>query len=135
MNHNHNELNITGIYLQKVCEDIKKEKKPYLLSGITNDGFVDILAFELDDNDESKYIKDLKKNKGKIKASTHDINELINIIENKIKEAIKDIRDANFEISPKTFNIQAPPCSYCNYKDMCNSNIYDIKVLKAGGEE
>lgn len=67
-----------------------------------------------------------------------NINELIKIVDNKIKETTKNITDGNFSINPKIIdNIENIACEYCPLSDICyhkpKDNIYltsDKKFLK-----
>ena len=51
--------------------------------------------------------------------SSEEINNLINITDQKIEEAISSICNAKFDINPKVDNDKNIGCLYCKYKDIC----------------
>ena len=69
------------------------------------------------------------------------IDALIKITEEKIKESIQNISNANFDINPKRIGLDNLGCAYCKYKDICfktEKNIVNLKEYKnmdfLGGE-
>ena len=62
-----------------------------------------------------------------------EIEELIELVEDKIIECIDQINRAKFTINPKNLNGQNISCQYCPYEDICFKTNNDITYL--GGEE
>ena len=50
-------------------------------------------------------------------------------MENKIKEAFKNIANANFEIKPKQIENENIGCKYCKFKDICYMKEDNIETL------
>ncbi len=141
-------VKVAGFYLQKILNnEIKKdEKKDYIrqkednlkLIGYTNDN-LDILE-KLDKNYEnSNFIKSLKTtSKGfshYSKMITDDqIDDLINLVDNKIITARDEILNTNFNINPKKIDNKNIGCEYCEFKDICYRRENDIVILESGDE-
>lgn len=150
-------IKFAGFYLQRILsgpfsidkkkslESIKKEN--LLLYGYSNED-EDILH-EFDRTyKESRFIKSMKLDKnGHLSRfaktlNNEQIENLIDITDKKINEAIKSICNCNFSISPKKTEKELLGCKFCNYSDICfkeNSDevlIYEDKDLSfLGGEE
>lgn len=146
---------IIGFYLQKILnsevtrdgkhteEELKEEKLK--LQGYTNTDLN--LLKDFDTNYEnSKMIKGMKSTSKGISTKKvlddNKIEKLKRITENKIKEAIFNITNANFDINPKKIGLNNLGCAYCTYKDICfmnDKNINNLKEYKEmeflGGEE
>ncbi len=146
---------IIGFYLQKILnsevtrdgkhteEELKEEKLK--LQGYTNTDLN--LLKDFDTNYEnSKMIKGMKSTSKGISSKKvlddNKIEKLKRITENKIKEAILNITNANFDINPKKIGLNNLGCAYCTYKDICfmnDKNINNLKEYKEmeflGGEE
>lgn len=128
---------IGGFYLQKILNNIKdqdKKKDSLKLQGYSNSS-IEILS-KLDSSyADSKMIKSLKLgNNGfyaysKILTDTQ-IDKLIKIVEEKIKEAAEDILKAKFDINPKQIGDKQVGCKFCKYSDICYMKNDDIKKLK-----
>lgn len=58
------------------------------------------------------------------------INNIIKLTDNKIKECINNIENANFEINPKMILGKNIGCEHCKYKDICFMTNRDIKELE-----
>ena len=133
--------NVLGFYIQQVLnKDIlyndKKDyfdlKKDYLkLKGYT----IDNMSL-LDDLDitykSSELISSLKVTKdgnfynySKV-ISKEDMDELVNLVDNKIKEARNNIEEVEFDINPKRMNNDLIGCKYCEFKDICFMKEEDI---------
>lgn len=59
-----------------------------------------------------------------------EINNLINLVDNKIKEAGNNILEAKFDINPKKINGINVGCEYCTFKDICFKKEQDTIYLK-----
>ena len=58
------------------------------------------------------------------------IDNLVDITDNKINECINSIENANFDINPKMINGENIGCKYCKYKDICYKTNRDIVELE-----
>ena len=58
--------------------------------------------------------------------SSEKIDEITSTVENKIKESITKILDANFDINPKQIGDVLVGCKYCEFKDICYRKNKDI---------
>lgn len=147
-NMNLKNVEVAGFYLQKILNnEIKKDNKhTYLelkednlkLVGYTNDN-LDILE-KLDKNYEnSNFIKSLKTtSKGFSSYSkminSEEINNLINLVDDKINEARDEILNTNFKINPKKIDNKNIGCEYCEFRDVCYRKENDIVILESGDE-
>ena len=137
-------IEIAGFYLQKIIhnklryqedKDYKSElEKLYRLEGYSNDN-IDILS-KFDKNYSDSYmIKGMKTSSKGFYAYTKVLNEkqidnLINIVEEKIDEASSNIINSNFDINPKKIGLNMVGCEFCKFKDICYKKEEDIVNLK-----
>lgn len=134
---NSNELNnvtFAGFYLQRVLnpevsvcnkkgyDDLKREQ--VLLYGYSNDD-EDVLH-EFDKTyKSSKYIKSMKvKKDGSFSSyantlSNAQMDRLIEVVDNKVNEAVFNISDAKFDIKPKKTEKDDLGCEFCKFRDIC----------------
>ena len=131
---------IGGFYLQKILtneKDISKKIDSLKLQGYSNSN-IDVLK-EIDDTyQNSEIIKSLKMTNNGFSAYSKILNDeqienLSNIVEEKIMNATNDIIDTKFDINPKEVDGKNLGCMYCHYKDICymkNENIIKIKLNK-----
>ena len=153
--HKFKDARIVGFYLQKILntEIIKDPKQDYItqkeeklkLQGYSNSDLS--LLKEFDPNYEnSKVIKGMRTtSKGLASKKVLDdekIEKLLDLTNQKIDEAAKEIINANFTINPKRINMDNVGCKYCTFKDICymtEKNIEELKEYKnlefLGGEE
>jgi len=139
---------IAGFYIQKVLDKVYRLLDNKAISDIRRDnmrlqGFTNSNAnlIELLDNNymENKILKNLKyKKNGELDSrskvlSSKEMDELTNIVEEKINFVIKNIIDGEFKINPKVIKGKNIACTYCKFKDICYSSKKDEVVL--GGEE
>ncbi len=140
-----------GFYLQFILDkNINKSNKSYeeelkdrlKLEGYSNSD-ENILTY-LDSNyQNSNLIKGLKcKNNGEFYKnskvlSNEEMDNLINIVDNKIEDAINNILDVNFKINPKKIGYKNDVgCKYCKFQDICFKKDRDYVILKEiEGEE
>ena len=136
---------ITGFYLQKIIHeefkiltnktynDQRKESLKLVGQSLANTNILekfDISYFN------SELIKGMKvKNDGNFYSTSkvvteENIDEIDKIIDKNIKEATKEITNANFDINPKKVGKDLLGCEYCNYKDICYFKQEDIVKLK-----
>ena len=54
---------------------------------------------------------------------------LMNKMDEKTKESIKNIKAGLFSISPKEYE-KKTPCSFCDFKDVCFFKKYDVVKLE-----
>ncbi|HPF82853.1 MAG TPA: PD-(D/E)XK nuclease family protein, partial [Bacilli bacterium] len=157
---NSNKINnpkFTGMYLQSIMTDVLGSTKNKTYEELIKDNMklfgytissLDRL-YEIDHNyNEDSYIKSMRvKKDGSFYSyskvlSEEVIEELINIVDNNINEAISSINNSSFDINPKKIGNDLVGCEYCPFKDICymnNNNIVDLKVTKnlefLGGDE
>ncbi|MDD3241846.1 MAG: PD-(D/E)XK nuclease family protein [Bacilli bacterium] len=148
---------IVGFYLQKIIHQEYKinPKKTYdeqrkddmKLIGYSTDNMENLEKFDKSFVN-SEMIKSMKlKTDGTFtsysKVITDDqIEELIKVVEDKIKEAATGIINADFSINPKIISNENEGCKYCNYRDICFKTPKDFielqkenKLSFLGGEE
>ena len=137
-------VEIAGFYLQKILnnEITKDYKNSYnklkednlKLVGYSNDN-VDILSKFDTTYEDSRVVKSLKtSSKGFYAYSkvidNENIDKIVGIIENKIKENAKDIEEANFDINPKKQKDDLIGCKFCKFNDICFRKEEDIVRTK-----
>lgn len=138
---------IAGFYLQKVLDNVpninaKKSLREIKEDNLKLNGFSnssETILELIDDNfRESSYIKGLGyKKDGTLKKtakvlSNKEMDELTNIVEEKIEECINNILNGKFSINPKVINGKNISCEYCKFKDICFKEKKNEIVL--GGE-
>lgn len=136
---------IAGFYLNQILHGnikydpkISYEKKyqdNLKLYGYSNKKYIS----EFDNSyQNSQIIKSLKvKNDGNFYSyskvlSDDDIEEMIELVEDKIINCIDDIKKGKFDINPKNINGKNISCKYCPYEDICFKRDNDIVYL--GGD-
>ena len=62
--------------------------------------------------------------------NSEEINTLIDITDQKINEAIKEITECNFNISPKRTEKANLGCKFCSYSDICFKETKDEILIK-----
>lgn len=149
-----------GMYLQKIMNDVlsydKKKSYDEMLEDLSKlNGYTTsdaLIASNIDTTLESGSTSPFIKSLGLKKDGTFSryskvldedtFKEVMNIISNKIEDAIKDINNCDFEINPKVLSGSIDACQYCKFKDICyktNDNIVELdKSLKdnfLGGEK
>lgn len=138
-----------GFYLQKILNSKKteEEKRGALkLQGYSNAN-TRILRQVDATYEDSSLIKSMKLSKGKFSAhakilTDEQIDKMISIVEEKIKEAVEHILNADYYINPKEIGGKNRGCEFCRFKDICyvkNENIKKLNKVKKedflGGEE
>ena len=132
-----NNIKIGGFYLQKLLSAYKNDNEKInnlKLQGYTNLD-LNIIKYVDSSYKDSSIIKGLKMSNDGFYTyskviSDDEINNLTALVEEKIKQAGKDIFDASFEINPKSINNQLIGCNNCKYKDICYMNNKDIVILE-----
>lgn len=137
-------IQFVGFYLQKIIHnklnfkentDYQNElEKSYRLEGYTIDEEDKIKLFDQTYMD-SKMIKGMKiSSKGFYSysktISEEEIDNLIQLVDDKLNESIDNILDAKFDINPKKINMELVGCEYCKYKDLCFRSERDIVKLE-----
>lgn len=142
--HEFNNLVVVGFYLQKILpivisRDPKKSYEEVRKSNLKLGGYSidDEEYLELFDNSysDSRVIASLKKSNNGFSSyskiiSFSDIDKIINITDEKIRECSKDILDLKFDINPKMIGNDNYGCEYCKFKDICFMKQNDIVRLK-----
>ncbi len=136
---------IAGFYLNQILHNnikydpkVSYEKKyqdNLKLYGYSNKSYIG----EFDNSyQSSQIIKSLKvKNDGDFYSyskvlSDNEIEEMIELVEDKIIECIDSIKAGKFDINPKNIDGKNISCKYCPYEDICFKKDKDIVYL--GGE-
>lgn len=130
---------VAGFYLQKILnneitkdykhsyEELKEDKLK--LQGYSNSDTTILEKFD-SNYSESQVIKGMKTTSKGISSkrvlTDEQINQLEQITEQKIEEAITNIINANFEINPKRVGMDNLGCKYCQFKDVCFMNETNI---------
>ena len=149
-------VEIAGFYLQKVIHSklnyqenkdyFKELEKLYRLEGYSNSN-TDILNKFDNSYDTSEVITGLKTSKNGFYNYTkvlnsEQINKLINIVDEKIDNAVDNILSGDFSINPKKIGKELKGCEFCKFKDICYMKEDDIILLEEknykeflGGEE
>ena len=145
---------IAGFYLQKLLdsikidtEDINKEKEKNLyLNGYTNNDLSILEKFDTT-YENSQMIKSLKTTKTGFShyskmINNEEIAKMINLVDEKIDEVIKNVEQANFKIRPLRIDNKLIGCEFCKFKDLCYRKEEDIRDVSnktfkeiIGGEE
>ena len=137
-------IRFVGFYLQNITLDNNKtneEKEDSLkLIGYTNSDTKLIEEFDYNYKDSS-VIKGIKVNKdGNFSSSSlaylksdDEIDEIIKLTENKIKETLNNILDSKFDINPK-YDKSNLGCEFCNYKDICFMKEKDFVRITSNNE-
>lgn len=130
---------LVGCYLQKILDDdlVKDELK---LDGYT---YNDLSIIQMIDNGyfDSSFINGIKVKKD---GSLRDNNklfdssyyeEVLNIVEKKVEEAIECILNNDFAINPKIVGGSNISCTYCKFKDICYHKYKDAIVIVEEDED
>jgi len=136
---------ICGIYLQKLLSTISYSKSPIeeeKENALKLQGYSTTDEFYLEKWDpsyeKSEIIKSLKKSKNgwytyaKL-LSFNEMDKLVEITEQKIKEASLDITNCDFSINPKRIEQENIGCNFCSFKDICyktEKDIVDLEKIK-----
>jgi ATP-dependent helicase/DNAse subunit B len=139
---NFQDKKIAGIFIQNILENnfkniknktIKEQKENSLrLNGYMIDNEDIISKFDSTYLD-SRFIASMKKSKNgfypytKILSETK-LNNLINLAEEKVKEAAFAIENADFKINPKKLRGENISCAYCPFKDICYFDKEEIEL-------
>lgn len=139
---------IIGFYFQKILHEKLSydSKKTYEEAKLDN---LKLMGYSINDPylvsmfdasyENSQMIKGMKitskgfANYSKV-LSESAIDNLVDIVDLKIKEAFKNIRDGNFNINPKVIKGENLGCSFCFYKDLCFKTGKDLVYLKGNDD-
>lgn len=141
--HSFNNIRFAGFYLQNITLDNKSEEdkeKSLKLIGFTN---TDKEILENFDSNymESSVIDGIKINKDgsfssnslKHMLNDEEIEDIINITKEKIKETIDNVLNSKFDINPK-YDKENIGCEFCKYRDLCFMKEYDFVNIKASSK-
>jgi hypothetical protein len=135
---------VAGFYLQKVLNneilrDYKHTYEELKMSNLRLQGYSNEEVNILDKFDSgfenSRVVRGLKTtSKGFANYSkvidNDKIDKLVSIVDSKIDDATKDIREAKFDINPKRIGKINYGCEFCKFKDICFMTENDIVNLK-----
>lgn len=139
------DIKIAGFYLQKIIHEKisfslnknyeKEKEKLYKLEGYSNSD-IEILSRFDKTFEDSQFIKSLKlSSKGFYNYSKviddEAINKIVDIVDQKIDEAINLIEKREFTINPKKINGINKGCEFCCFKDICYVKEEDLQILPA----
>lgn len=135
-------VRIAGFYLQKILNNIDDREKrieSLKLQGYSNSD-IDILEKIDSSYNSSQVIKSLKTTNNGFSSyakviSDREMDILADIIDEKIKEASKEILNGNFKINPKQISDKLVGCKFCKYRDICYIKNADIVKLKKMSKE
>ena len=127
-----------GFYLQNILssglkDDLEAKENNLKLCGYSNKEFIDKFDKTYKNSSLIKSLRiknDLEFTANSKVLSDNQINNLIKLSDDKIKECIDNVADANFPINPKNINGKNVSCEYCIYKDICFMNNQDIVDLE-----
>ena len=137
-------VEIAGFYLQKILNNeivkdyknsnIKLKEDNLKLVGYSNSDINVLSKFDTTYED-SRIVRSLKtSSKGFYAYSkvidNENIDKIVNIIENKIRENAKDIEEAKFDINPKKQKDDLIGCKFCKFNDICFRKEEDIVKIK-----
>lgn len=137
-----------GMYFQQIMDDVnnKDYKKSYEEQTKENRKLIgytlsnkNILSKLDKDFDSNSFIRGIKlKTDGEFYSYSkvideNKIDELVNLVSNKIDDAINEIKNSNFAINPKKIKNTNVSCEYCEYKDICYMN--NNNIINYGGED
>lgn len=127
-------IRFAGIYLQNIT--FKNVTKENIIDSLKLQGLTNMDKDVVEKLDPyyavNSFIKGVKvKNDGEFSANSlkkmltdSDIDNLINITEDKINETIDNILEAKFDINPK-YNEKPIGCDFCAFSDICYKKPYD----------
>lgn len=143
MNNRYPDTEVVGFYLQKILpsliikDEIKSlsdQKKELLkLQGYSLSNEAKLQQFDKTYVDSS-LIKSMKMGNNGFYAYSKTLTEsqmkkMTKLVDNKINEAIKNIKNNNFEINPKQIGKENVGCAFCKFKDICYMSNKDIVYL------
>ena len=135
-------VEVLGFYLQKLLDQPSKSKESIIKSKQDNlklQGYTisdeKLIGIVDDTYENSEIISSLKMTNNGFYAyskvlTKENINNLYDLTEKKIINAIDSIRKADFSINPKKVGDKLVGCEYCKYKDICYKNNDDIVNLE-----
>lgn len=138
-----NNIRFAGFYLQNITLDNKSnedKEKSLKLIGFTNTDKGILENFDYNYM-ESSVIDGIKINKDgsfssnslKHMLNDEEIEDIINITKEKIKETIDNVLDSKFDINPK-YDKENIGCEFCQYRDLCFMKEYDFVNIKASNK-
>ena len=138
-------IKFTGFYLEHILNnEIKIDKrKSYLeqkrdnlkLVGYSTDNQTRLACFDAT-YENSEMIRGMKvKADGSLASTSNsltddEINNIVMLVDDKIKEAMGKILEASFDINPKIKNKLNLSCGFCKFRDICYRNEKDFIYLK-----
>ena len=65
--------------------------------------------------------------------TTEELNEIIDLTETKIEEAVSNIHIGKFNINPVMYDNKDESCTYCPYSQICYKRYKDYRVINTKG--
>jgi ATP-dependent helicase/DNAse subunit B len=139
----HKKVDIAGFYIQKILNSNKLDaennefdlQKKLKLDGysISNE---EILNKFDSSYEKSEVIKGLSLTKNGFSSYAKlvndiDIDNIVNLVDDKINCAINDIENGDFTINPKRLDNNLIGCEYCKFRDLCFYKEEDIVNMKS----
>lgn len=138
------DVEVVGFYLQKILpslivkdqvKSLKDQKKDLLkLQGYSISNEEKLGQFDKTYVDSS-LIKGMKMGSNGFYAysktlTATEMNQITELVDKKIDEAINKIKNNNFEINPKHIEKENVGCAFCQFKDVCYMTNKDIVYLE-----
>ncbi len=139
------DVRIGGLYLQKILSNKNEDdlEDSLKLVGYSNSD-TEVLSLVDKSYESSKIIKSMKVGNNGFYSyakvlSDEQMDKLVSIVDDKIKECSSNIMNGKFDINPKVIDGDNKGCKYCKYRDICYVT-YDDEVSLPykklfGGEE
>ena len=136
---------IVGFYLQKILNSVPNKDYVHNYLDLKRDNLKLVgystsnkeLLEEFDDSySKSSVIKSMSTTKsGEFSSyakvlNEDEINKLVDIVEDRVDNATKNIIDTKFDINPKVINGENKACKYCMFYDICYVNPKNYVKLK-----
>ena len=125
---------IVGFYLERILDnEIKRDSKlsyeeqkrnNLKLSGYStnNQKYLSIFDSSYENSEMIKSMRVKKDGELSSKSNTlsqEEIENYINIVDDNINKAVKEIISGNFPINPKIVNNSNESCNFCKFRDIC----------------
>lgn len=117
----------------KITEDEKNDNffKLYRMNGYVNEKIIERVDHDMERNSKIIKVSYVKKDdayKGNV-LSTFNLKRLIDYITNHIETLYQQLSQGNIQIAPKGSDDPAiftkvNPCTYCNYRSICNFDVF-----------
>ena len=137
-------LEVVGFYLQKILPSLIVKDKTKTLD-MQRQELLKLQGYSLSNEEklsqfdktymDSDLIKGMKVGNNGFYAysktlADREIDNLINVVNQKIDYALQNIKSNNFDINPKYIDKENVGCAFCQFKDICYMNNKDLVYLE-----